>query len=87
MILCARRADALQSVASACASAHKESGLKQGGKFAVVQLDVSDKAQVSALWDKVPQDLRTVDILGGWYLKLLCGCVYLRYDLLCIRFS
>lgn len=34
----------------------------------MVQLDVSDKAQVSALWDKVPQDLRNVDILGGWSL-------------------
>ncbi|KAE9400809.1 NAD(P)-binding protein [Gymnopus androsaceus JB14] len=63
VILCARRAEALQSVASACASAHKESGLTQGGKFAVVQLDVSDKAQVASLWDKVPSDLRNVDIL------------------------
>lgn len=60
----ARRADALKKVADACTAAHKESGLQQGGKFASVQLDVSDKAQVATLWDKVPQDLRNVDILG-----------------------
>ncbi|KAK0459707.1 uncharacterized protein EV420DRAFT_285040 [Desarmillaria tabescens] len=63
IILVARRADALKKVADACAVAHKESGLQQGGKFASVQLDVSDKAQVATLWDKVPQDLRNVDIL------------------------
>lgn len=60
----------------ACVAAHKESGLDQGGKFASVQLDVSDKAQVALLWDKVPQDLRSVDVLGDTsnahcYFKLL----------------
>lgn len=64
MILVARRADVLQTVSDACVSAHKESGLKQGGQFATVQLDVSDKVQVAGLWDKVPQNLRDVDILG-----------------------
>ncbi|KAG5643486.1 hypothetical protein DXG03_000874 [Asterophora parasitica] len=63
VILVARRADALQKVSDACVAAHKESGLQQGGKFASVQLDVSDKAQVAALWDKVPQDLQDVDVL------------------------
>jgi 3-hydroxy acid dehydrogenase/malonic semialdehyde reductase len=62
--LLARRADALSKVSDACATAHKESGLQQGGKFASVQLDVSDKQQVASLWTKVPQDLRNVDILG-----------------------
>ena len=60
----ARRADALSKVSDACVTAHKESGLQQGGKFASVQLDVSDKQQVASLWTKVPQDLRNVDILG-----------------------
>jgi len=50
-------------VSDACIAAHKESGLQQGGKFASVQLDVSDKAQVAALFDKVPQDLQDVDVL------------------------
>jgi 3-hydroxy acid dehydrogenase/malonic semialdehyde reductase len=38
--------------------------VQAGGKIATIQLDVSDKTQVAALWDKVPADLRTVDILG-----------------------
>jgi 3-hydroxy acid dehydrogenase/malonic semialdehyde reductase len=63
LILLARRADALKSVSEACAVAHKESGVQQGGKVAVVQLDVSDKTQVSRLWQKVPPELRNVDIL------------------------
>lgn len=57
--------EALKTVTEACVAAHKESGLTEGGKFAVVQLDVSDKTQVAALWDKVPQDLRNVDVLGN----------------------
>jgi len=63
VILLARRADALSKVSDACVAAHKESGLQQGGKFASVQLDVSDKQQIASLWTKVPQDLRDVDIL------------------------
>ncbi|KAF4615229.1 hypothetical protein D9613_003037 [Agrocybe pediades] len=63
VILLARRQDALAKVAEACAAAHKESGLQQGGKFAHIQLDVSDRAQIALLWSKVPQDLRDVDIL------------------------
>ncbi|KIK08647.1 hypothetical protein K443DRAFT_128114 [Laccaria amethystina LaAM-08-1] len=63
VILVARRADALSRVSDACLAAHKESGLTVGGKFATVQLDVSDRTQVAALWSKVPQDLRNVDIL------------------------
>ena len=64
VILLARRADALSRVSDACVAAHKESGLQQGGKFASVQLDVSDNQQIASLWTKVPQDLRDVDILG-----------------------
>ncbi|KAI0748056.1 NAD-P-binding protein [Daedaleopsis nitida] len=63
LILCARRVDALKSVAEACAAAHKESGLQQGGKFSTIQLDVADKKQVASFLDKVPQDLRNIDIL------------------------
>ncbi|KIM87053.1 hypothetical protein PILCRDRAFT_815507 [Piloderma croceum F 1598] len=73
VILVARRADALKAVSEACITAHKESGLQQGGKFAIVQMDVSKKDQVATLWDKVPQDLRNVDILvnnAGYVLGL-----------------
>lgn len=64
VILLARREDALAKVAAACTSAHQESGLQQGGKFATVQLDVSDTKSIANLWSKVPQELRDVDILG-----------------------
>lgn len=63
VILVARRADALQDVYNACIDAHKQSGLQAGGRFASVQLDVSDKAQVAGLWNEVPKHLRDVDIL------------------------
>jgi len=63
VILLARRADSLKAVSDACIAAHKESGIQQGGKFATVQMDISQKDQVATLWDKVPQDLRNVDIL------------------------
>lgn len=43
---------------------HKESGVQQGGKFATIQLDIADKKQIASLLEKIPQDLRSVDILG-----------------------
>ncbi|CAL1704784.1 unnamed protein product [Somion occarium] len=63
VILTARRVEALNEVAEACKVAHKESGLQQGGKFAVVQLDVADRKQVSSLLEKIPDELRKVDVL------------------------
>ncbi|KAF9500885.1 NAD(P)-binding protein [Pleurotus eryngii] len=64
VILVARRVDALKSVADACVAAHKESGVTQGGKFATIQADVADKEQVAAILDKIPSDLKAVDVLG-----------------------
>lgn len=63
LILLARRTDQLAKVAEAATAAHKSAGVQQGGQIAIVQLDVTDRAQVSALWTKVPQNLRNVDIL------------------------
>jgi len=63
VILVARRVEALQEVAKACEEAHKQSGLQDGGRFASIQLDVSDKSQVAKLFDKVPRDLHDIDIL------------------------
>ncbi|KAJ7097945.1 hypothetical protein B0H15DRAFT_772730 [Mycena belliarum] len=63
ILLLARREEALKSVQQACVAAHKASGLKEGGEFAPIQLDVSDKAAVAGLWSKVPSTLRNVDIL------------------------
>ena len=66
LILVARRGDQLEKVAEAARAAHKASGVQQGGTVATIQLDVSDRAQVAALWSKVPPDLRNVDILGAY---------------------
>jgi 3-hydroxy acid dehydrogenase/malonic semialdehyde reductase len=72
LILIARRADALKSVADSCIAAQKESGVQQGGQVATVKLDVSDKEQVAALWQKVPQNLHDVDILGTLFGLVFC---------------
>jgi hypothetical protein len=58
----------LQKVAEAAGAAHRAAGVRQGGQIVTVQLDVTDKAQVAALWTKVPQELRNVDILGAPHL-------------------
>ncbi|KAF8601623.1 NAD(P)-binding protein [Ceratobasidium sp. AG-I] len=63
LILAARRTEVLEKVKTACEAAHKEAGVKAGGKFAAIKLDVSDKNAVADLWKDVPQDLRDVDIL------------------------
>ncbi|CAE6347092.1 unnamed protein product [Rhizoctonia solani] len=63
IILAARRVEVLAKVKAACESAHKESGVQAGGKFAIIKLDVSDKNAVANLWNDVPQELRDVDIL------------------------
>lgn len=63
VILVARRPELLNKVTQDCVIAHQQAGHSKGGRFAGVQLDVSDKKQVASLWDKVPQDLRHVDVL------------------------
>ncbi|KAI0306593.1 NAD-P-binding protein [Multifurca ochricompacta] len=63
LILLARRVDQLEKVAEAASAAHKASGVQQDVRIVTVQLDVSDRAQVAALWSKIPQELRNVDIL------------------------
>lgn len=63
VIIAARRQDALATVLESLKAAHKESGVQAGGKFAAVQLDVSNREDVNSLWTKVPQELREVDIL------------------------
>lgn len=64
MILTARRTDALQKVADECTAAHREAGLQQGGRFVTIQLDVSDRSQINGFLEKIPSDLRKIDILG-----------------------
>jgi hypothetical protein len=64
VILTARRVDALQNVAEQCAAAHKAAGVQQGGSFVPIALDVSDKNQIASFLDKIPTDLRNIDVLG-----------------------
>jgi 3-hydroxy acid dehydrogenase/malonic semialdehyde reductase len=59
LVLLARRTDALQKVAEACQSASANIKVATIGQF-----DVGDKAQVAGLLEKIPQDLRQVDVLG-----------------------
>ncbi|KAI0341679.1 NAD(P)-binding protein [Trametopsis cervina] len=63
VILSARRTDALKQITDACVAAHKEAGVKAGGKFAAVSLDVGDKQQVASFLDRVPEELKQIDIL------------------------
>ena len=60
LILLARRAEALQKVVDAC----KETNAT--AKIAGIQVDVADRKQVHSLWDKIPQELRAVDVLGQY---------------------
>jgi 3-hydroxy acid dehydrogenase/malonic semialdehyde reductase len=65
LVLLARRQDALQKVADACTAAHAAAQVGAGGKVATIQLDVGDKAQVAGLLERIPAELRAVDILGA----------------------
>jgi 3-hydroxy acid dehydrogenase/malonic semialdehyde reductase len=71
VVLLARRVEALSKVAADCAAAHKEAGHQLGGKFATVQLDVSDRQQIANLWSRIPEDLRDVDILGLFFFRVM----------------
>ena len=51
-------------MADACADAHKGAGIQGGGKVATVQIDVSDRSQVSNVLSKIPDDLKSIDVLG-----------------------
>ncbi|BGP16402.1 hypothetical protein JCM10213v2_004404 [Rhodosporidiobolus nylandii] len=63
LILTARRQAQLDEVAAAAKKAHQEGGVKQGGRFVTLTLDMQDRAAVKGLLDRVPEELRKVDIL------------------------
>jgi NAD(P)-dependent dehydrogenase (short-subunit alcohol dehydrogenase family) len=64
VILTARRKKALEGVLEQVKAAYEESSAQAGGKFAAITLDVSKRDEVAALWSKVPNELRNIDILG-----------------------
>ena len=55
----------MKKVADACTGAHRDTGVQGGGKVATVQIDVSDKTQVSNVLSKIPADLKSIDVLGA----------------------
>ncbi|KAL5490357.1 hypothetical protein ACEPAI_5190 [Sanghuangporus weigelae] len=57
LVLLARRTDKLQQVVESVKA------VPGSGKVASVQVDVSDRAQVASLWDKIPSELRAIDVL------------------------
>ena len=59
--------DALKAVTEACVAAHRESGVQAGGKFAAVPLDVGDKENITSFLDRVPEELRKIDVLGEFF--------------------
>jgi 3-hydroxy acid dehydrogenase/malonic semialdehyde reductase len=54
-------------------TAHQESGVKAGGKFVPVQLDVSKRTEIATFLDRVPEELKKVDILGASSFALHIG--------------
>jgi 3-hydroxy acid dehydrogenase/malonic semialdehyde reductase len=61
LILLARRTEPLNKVAEACSAVIKDAN--HNARVFVLQFDVSDKAQVAGLLEKIPEGLREVDIL------------------------
>ncbi|TNY22175.1 NAD-P-binding protein [Rhodotorula diobovata] len=63
LILTARRQAQLDEVARAAAQAHKEGGTGKGGTFVTLTLDMQDRKAIKGLLDRVPDELRNVDVL------------------------
>lgn len=63
LILTARRQEHLDKVAELAKEAHLEGKTGKGGKFVTLTLDVSDKSAVKGLLERIPQELRDIDIL------------------------
>ncbi|KAI6143205.1 NAD-P-binding protein [Pisolithus tinctorius] len=57
------KVDALQKVVERCVAVHKEAGAQYGSKFVTIPFDVSNKNQIASFSDKIPAELRHIDIL------------------------
>ncbi|KAE8538132.1 hypothetical protein D1P53_006199 [Cryptococcus gattii VGV] len=58
VVLMARRADKLQAVKAKCEAAHKESGLKEGGKVVVIEADMQKNEHL----DVIPGKLEGLEV-------------------------
>ncbi|GAA5946363.1 hypothetical protein JCM3775_004769 [Rhodotorula graminis] len=63
LILTARRQAQLDEVAAAATQAHREGGTGKGGKFVTLTLDMQDRTAIKGLLDRIPDDLKKVDVL------------------------
>ena len=67
-------------MADACVDAHKGAGVQGGGKVATIQIDVSDKTQVNSVLSKIPDDLKSVDVLGTHDVWHSVQAIYGQFD-------
>ncbi|GAA5919613.1 hypothetical protein JCM1841_001080 [Sporobolomyces salmonicolor] len=63
LILTARRQAQLDEVSQLAAKAHLEGGTGKGGQFVTLTLDMQDSAAIKGLLERVPEELRRIDVL------------------------
>ncbi|GAA5909204.1 hypothetical protein JCM5296_000817 [Sporobolomyces johnsonii] len=63
LILTARRQAQLDEVSKLAAKAHIEGGTGKGGQFVTLTLDMQDSAAIKGLLERVPEELRRIDVL------------------------
>ncbi len=63
VVLTARRKEKLAEAVKECEQANKEGGTGKGGKYAAIELDVTQRDQVDGLIAKLPDWAKEVDIL------------------------
>ncbi|CEQ39509.1 SPOSA6832_01035 [Sporobolomyces salmonicolor] len=76
LILTARRQAQLDEVSQLAAKAHLEGGTGKGGQFVTLTLDMQDSAAIKGLLERVPEELRRIDVLvnNGW--RVQAGLVF-----------
>ena len=63
LILTARRQAQLEEVKKAALAAHKEGATGKGGIITCLTLDMQDRAAIKGLLDRIPDELKNVDVL------------------------
>ena len=63
LILTARRQAKLEEVKKAALAAHKEGATGKGGVITCLTLDMQDRAAIKCLIDRIPDELKNVDVL------------------------
>lgn len=74
LILTARRQAQLEEVKRAAEQANKEGATGKGGKVVTLTLDMQDRKQIKGLLDRIPEELREVDVLVNNVSRPFCHC-------------